>query len=101
MKNTKAFVKQVKKIKLKKGECITSYDVEALFTSRPVDTSINIIKSKLEEDVELHNRTSMSIPNIFALLWYCLKNTYFLLQGKCYDQAQEAAMGSSIGPIVA
>ena len=36
----------------------------------------------------------MSIPHITTLLEFCLKNTYFLFQGKYYEQVQGAAMGS-------
>ena len=34
-------------------------------------------------------------------LEFCLKNTYFLFQGKYYEQAHGAAMGPPISPIVA
>ena len=81
---------QTKNIKLEKGECITSYDVMALFISLPVDPAINIIKNKQEQDVEFPNRTSMSISNIIALLGYCLR-THISCSGvrimnKCREQ---------------
>ena len=43
----------------------------------------------------------MSIQNIGMLLKFCLKNTYFLFQGKYYEQVQAAAMGSPISPLIA
>ena len=43
----------------------------------------------------------MSIQNIVTLLKFCLKNTYFLFQGKYYGQVQGAAMGSPISPLIA
>ena len=43
----------------------------------------------------------MSIQQIFTLLEFCLKNTYFLFQGKCYKQVNGAVMGSPISPHVA
>ena len=47
IKNTGDFVQQVKGITLKPGECITSYDVSALFTPVPIELAINIIRTKV------------------------------------------------------
>ena len=70
-------------------------------TSVPVDTIINIIKNKLEHDTELLHRTPVSISNINSVFGICLMNTYFLLQGKYYEQVQGATIGSPINSIVA
>ena len=43
----------------------------------------------------------MSIQQIVQLLEFCLTNTYFLFQGKYYEQVQGAAMGSPISPLIA
>ena len=48
--STQDFVEQVKHITLAPGECLSSYDVSALFTSVPVDPALNIIKDLLEND---------------------------------------------------
>ena len=61
--NSMEFADDIKKIKLEEGECIISYDVSALFTSIPVKSAIEVTKKKLEQDTELHQRTSMSIHN--------------------------------------
>ena len=100
LNNSSEFADDIKKIKLEEGECIISYDVSAIFTSFPVQSAIEATKKKLEQDKELHQRTSMSI-NILELLEYCLCNTYFLFQGQFYEQTQGAAMGSPVSPIVA
>ena len=86
---------------LEPGEVMASFDVKALFTSVPVDTSIQIVQQKLQQDPTLQNRTSMSIPHIISLLEFCLKNTYFLFQGRYYEQVHGAAMGSPISPLIA
>ena len=44
IKNTCDFVQHMKGITLQANECITSYDVSALFTSVPIDPAINIIR---------------------------------------------------------
>ena len=43
----------------------------------------------------------MSIQQIIKLLEFYLKNTYFLFQGKYYEQVHDAAMGSPISPLIA
>ena len=43
----------------------------------------------------------MSIDQIITLLEFCLTSTYFLFQGKSYEQVQDAAMGSPISPLIA
>ena len=99
--NSKEFAEDIKKIKLEERECIMSYDVAALFTSIPVKPAIEVIRKRLEQDTELHQRTTMSIQNILDLLQFCLCNTYFLFQGQYYEQTQEAAMGSPVSPVLA
>ena len=96
--NTRDFVKQLKEVRLKQGECIISYDVAALFTSVPIQPVINIIQQRLAKDTELHQRT---INHITTLLEFCLKSTSFVFQGQYYQQMDGAAMGSPLSLIVA
>ena len=81
LKNTQHFIQQLQGKRLEPGEIITSYDVKALFTSVPVQPSIQIVKHRLQQDNTLPQRTSMSIPQITSLLEFCLTHTYFLFQG--------------------
>ena len=99
--NSMEFTEEIKKMKLEEGECITSYDVSALFTSIPIPAALDIINNKLQEDSDFHSRTKMSTHNIIELLDFCLNNTYFIFQGVFYQQIKGAAMGSPVSPIVA
>ena len=101
LQNTKDFIQQLKDVKLQQDESIISYDVKALFTSVPIQPVLNIIKNKLENDQDLKQRTSMSVHHITSLLEYCLRSTYFVFQGKYYEQLEGAAMGSPLSPIIA
>ena len=83
------------------GECLSSYDVSALFTSVPIDTALNIIKDLLEKDNTLKERTVLAVNDIILLLEFCLKNTYFSFQDQFYEQVECAAMVSPVSPIVA
>ena len=95
------FPEQVKHITLVPGECLSSYDVSALFTSVPIDPALKIIKDLLAKDHTLKDRTVIGIDDIILLLEFCLKNTYFSLQGQFFEQVEGAAMGSPVSPIVA
>ena len=94
-------MEQVKHITLAPGECLSSYDVSALFTSVPVDPAVNIIRDLLDKDHTLKERTVLAVNDIILLLEFCLKNIYFSFQGQFYEQAEGVAMGSPISPIVA
>ena len=99
--NSKQFADEIEEIKLEEGECITSYDVTALFTSIPVLSALDINRRKLEQDADLSTRTNMTVDNILGLLGFCLNNTYYVFQEEFYEQTKGAAMGSPISPIVA
>ena len=99
--STQDFVEQVKHITLGPGECLSSYEVSALFTSVPVDPALNIIKDLLEKDYTLKERTVMAVNDIILLLEFCLKNTYFSFQDQFFEQVEGAAMGSPVSPIAA
>ena len=99
--STQDFVEQVKHITLAPRECLSSYDVSALFTSVPVDPALNIIKDLLEKDHTLMEQTVIAISDIILLLEFYLKNTYFSFQDQFYEQVESAAMASLVSPIVA
>ena len=101
IQSTSDFVSKVMEVTLLPGECLSSYDVTALFTSVPIDPALNIIKDLLEQDDTLSNRTVLSVQNITELLGFCLHNTYFSFQNRFYEQVEWVAMGSAVSPIVA
>ena len=66
--STQDFVEQARQFKLEPGECLSSYDVSALFTSVPIDPALNIIKDLLDKDTTLKERTVMEVGDIILLL---------------------------------
>ena len=94
-------MEQVKQFTLAPGECLSSYDVSALFTSVPVDPGLGVIKDLLEKDPILKERTVLLVKDIILLLEFCLKNMYFLFQDQFYEEVKGVAMGSQVCPIVA
>ena len=99
--STQDLVEQVKHITLLPGECLSSYDVSALFTSVPIDPVLNIIRDLLEKDHTLKERIVMVVNDIILLLKFCLKNTYFSFQDQSFEQVEGVVMGSPVSPIVA
>ena len=57
LKSIQHFVQHIKEVKLEPGEVMTSYDIKALFTSVPLDPSINIVK-KVQQDPLLYTTNS-------------------------------------------
>ena len=86
---------------LDETDILVSFDVTALFTSVPVDKSLEIIQHRLMEDNTLSQRTNMTADQITDLLAICLKSTYFQFNDNIYTQIEGAAMGSPVSPIVA
>ena len=99
--STQDFLEQANKVTLLCGECLSSYDIKALFTSGPVEPALSIIKDLLEQDSTLKEKTVLPVKDIILLLEFCLYNTYFSFQGQVYEQVKGAAMGSPVNPIVA
>ena len=99
--NSQEFAEEIRNIKLERGECLTSFDITALYTSIPVADTIEVIKRRLEQDTELPRRTTWSSDYILKLLEFSLVNTYFLFNGQFFEQTKGAAMGSPVSPIVA
>ena len=99
--STLDFHEQANKVTLMPGECLSSYNVTALFTSVPADPSLGIIKDLLEKDSTLKERTVLLVKDIIVLLEFCLKNTYFSFKVQYYEKVEGVAIGSSVSPIVA
>ena len=101
LNNSQHLLEKLKDVKVKDDEILISFDVSALFTSVPVDETIEIIRKRLQEDPTLATRTTLQVEDIVQMLTCCLKTTYFSYQGEFYTQLEGAAMGSPVSPLVA
>ncbi|XP_033117319.1 uncharacterized protein LOC117117198 [Anneissia japonica] len=93
--NSLEFSKLIKNKRVEEDEELRSYEVTALFTSVPVDKSLEIIHTRLQNDPTLSNRTTVTPQQIIKLLEVCLRCTYTF-----YQQIRGAAMGSPVSPVV-
>ena len=101
VKNSKEFVELVSDLEIQDDEVMISYDVEALYTSLPINSVLEIARKKLEEDATLDKRTSLKVDDIIKLLEYCLTSTYFTFRDGFYHLKDGVAMGSPVSSIVA
>ena len=77
-----------------------SFDVVSLFTAIPVDKACKYIRTKLENDPTLPDRTQLDIDDIIRLLSFVLSNSFFVYNNTTYKQIHECAMGSPVSAIV-
>jgi hypothetical protein len=82
------------------GTLIGRLDVTNLFTTMPVDETLEILKSNLEEDTSRKDRSHLSIENIMDLVRVCVYNTYFQFDDKFCRQTREMAIGSPLSPVL-
>ena len=97
--STQDFVEQAKHFKVEAGECLSSYDVSALFTSVHIDPALNIIKDLLDKDNTLKERTVMEVGDIILLLEFCLKNTYYSFQGHFMNRLRVLPWVPQLAPL--
>ena len=99
VRNNQDFIQSIEEVKVGTEECMMSYDVKALFTSIPIQHTLNIIKKLLEEDTSLQQRTSMAVKHTYCLLEFCLTNTYFPSKGSCMSRKKGQPWGLQSAPL--
>ena len=74
------------------------FDVKSVFTNVPLHQRIEMILSKVYQEMKIKK----SIPkNIFReLLYLCTKKVDFMFNGKIYIQSDGLAMGCPLGPLL-
>ena len=101
IKNSSHFVTRLKDINMEQTDMMISFDVKSLFTMIPIKDSITIIRDRLNADVELEDRTLLSIDDLCKLTEFCLRSSYFRFSDNFYEQKDGTAMGSPLSPVVA
>jgi hypothetical protein len=83
------------------NEQIVSFDVISLFTSIPVDLALKIVKEELENTDIWKEHTKLTIEQIYSLLAFVLKNSFFVFNRNHYHQISGCAMGSPVSAVIA
>ena len=99
--NSSQFAKEVANMEISEDEVMVSFDVVSLFTAIPVNKACDYIRNKLNNDITLPSRTSLTTDDIISLLDFTLSNNYFVYNNCVYKQVHGCAMGSPVSPIVA
>ena len=98
IESTKDFLSKLKKVKIKNGYKMVSLDVASLFTSVPLDYTINIILDKIYKDKLV--KTCLTQTELKTLLELCTKEVHFTFNKKVYKQTNGVAMGSPLSPVL-
>ena len=78
---------------------MVSFDVKFLFTSVPLEYTIDIIIKQIFEDYKI--TTIFTKSEMKKLLTLCTKNVHFSFNNEIYIQIDGVAMGSPLGPVIA
>ena len=100
VKNSFEFVKNLSNHPVLKDSVMVSFDVESLFTSIPVNQTIDIIIELLFSTPQTKIE-DLNAEQFKRLLLVVTNNTYFIFNGKLYQQIDGMAKGSPLGPVFA
>ena len=100
VKNSTHFIQRISDLTIDDDDMV-SFDVTSLCTKVSIEEALSIVKDQLQEDKELDDRTPLSPAAVCDLTEVCLRGTYFHQNGKYWKQADGAAMGSRLSPIIA
>ena len=99
IQSTADFIKKIKEEKVPEGFQLVSFDVKSLFTSVPLEDTIEIILHRIYDNNEIC--TEISRDEMKSLLILCTKNVIFSFNNNIYIQTDGVAMGSPLGPVLA
>ncbi|XP_046387256.1 uncharacterized protein LOC124156642 [Ischnura elegans] len=88
VKNSADFVKTLKTIRIEEQDILVSFDVISLFTRVPISYTLKLLEARFDQKT-VH------------LFQHVLSSTYFLYQGKFYEQKEGVPMGSPLSPAIA
>ena len=97
--STKDLMIKIKNEKIPENYEMVSFDVKSLFTSVPLEHTIDIIIKRVYEKHEI--TTEFTKPEMKKLLTICTKNVHFSFNNNIYIQIDGVAMGSPLGPVLA
>ena len=113
VKDSKDLMDKLQSIKLQDNEELVSFDVSALFTSIPVNQTLDVINQLIilhQTDMDFKYKVGkawyevadhLDREDVIALLKVVLNKCVFSFQGKFYKQLHGVAMGSPCSPVVA
>ncbi|XP_064470310.1 uncharacterized protein LOC135385061 [Ornithodoros turicata] len=101
VKNSAEFCELIRDIRIDDGDVMMSFDVISLFTNVPIDVALSVVRTKLRADVDLEDRTDLSVEDILELLKLCLGQTFLQFKNRFFKQTDGCPMGSPISTTIA
>jgi predicted GIY-YIG superfamily endonuclease len=101
VKNPKQVLEKLNSINIDENTRCCSFDVVNMFNNIPRQKLLTILKTELEKDITLIERTSFTPTDICKLVDFALTHTHFQYQNQIFVQNSGLAMGSKISPILA
>ena len=97
------FAQEIKQFQVNENDIIVSYDVSALFTSVPLEETIQILTNKAFAQNWFNEMHQLNITkdDLVELLRVATKHQLFQFNGHLYEQIDGVAMGSPLGPLMA
>ena len=86
----------LKDIPIQDNHKMITFDIKDLYTNIPIDETINIMKTKLQQ-----NKNKQTTQQIITMIKTALLQNHFIFQHKIYQPEQGIAMGSPLSGIVA
>ena len=99
IESTQDFINKLRTLRIPEGYKMVSLDVVSLFTSVPLEYTIQIILDKVFKEKKI--KTKLSQKELKTLLELCTKEMHFSFNDKIYKQINGVAMGSPLGPVLA
>ena len=99
VESTKDFVRKIRQQQIEDDYEMISFDVVSLFTSVPLDFTIDLILRKVYDERLI--QTKLKREELKVLLELCTKEMHFQFNGRVYRQVDGVAMGSPLGPVLA
>jgi len=101
VKNSEASKNIIKNTTVKRGYCMASFDVKPLFTKIPIQHTLAVMKSKLQKDDSLKDKTKLGLQDVVMLIETCMDDNFFEFKSQFYEQTEGATLGSPISPCFA
>lgn len=84
VKDSKQMMDVLRDVSIDDDELVVSYDVVNLYGSVPAEEAAEIAIRRLEADQSLSERTTMTIPSLSQLLYFCVRSAHFKCDGEIY-----------------
>ena len=92
-------MEKIKQETILDGYKMVIFDIKSLFTNMPLEKTIDITLERIYDRKEIN--TQITLAEMRELLKLCTKNVHYTFDNQVYQQNNEVAMESPLGPVLA